>query len=233
MNTVLKSALGAAVIASVAAFGLANTANAGVITYGWGERTQFESELGQSYTENFENPAYLHGDIVDNGSTQIFSDNRMNEISQEIGFRPTGWTGSNHIVPGWLDGRAYCAGCNGSFELNLTNTSYSVNGGVFGIGLDVFPSIDTFYYASVLFADNTWIDFAIEDFVQFWGITSDTAIAKVHFGLAGHQPTKEGSFFVDDITIGSREAGNVPAPTAFLIMLIGLGGLGMIRRRMG
>lgn len=233
MNTVLKSALRLAVIVATAAFGLANTANAAVVTYGWGERALFESQLGAKYTEDFENPLYAHGDRQDEVKLDVFTNSRMNEISPEIGYRSTGHADAN-VVGANLNrpGHSYCAGCNGSFELDLTNTSYSVGGGVAGLGLDLSPLFNDQVYASVLFADNSWLDFALDTTASFWGIVSDIAIAKIHFGLPNHDPAINVFFSVDDITIGSRaNAHNVPAPTPLLLIALGLIGLGVARRR--
>lgn len=233
MNTVLKSALRAAAIASVAVFGLANIANAGVVTYDWNERALFEGQLGQKYTEDFENPAYhSNGDISSSSNFQVFSDARMNEISPEIGFRPSNWANRNLIISRDGGDHSYCAGCNGSFELDFTSTSLTQNGGVFGVGLNVMPSSNTNYFATVLFADNTVLDFALSTiWDDFWGIISDIAIAKIHFGLQGGQPASTGAFEIDNVTFGSKAAADVPAPAAFLLMLVGLAGIGAIRRK--
>lgn len=233
MNTVLKSALRLAVIVATAAFGLANTANAAVVTYGWGERALFESQLGAKYTEDFENPLYAHGDKHDASNFDVFTNSRMNEISPEIGYRSTGHDNNNIVGANYgRPGHSYCAGCNGSFELDLTNTSYSVGGGVAGLGLDITPMNNYQVYASILFVDNSWLDIALDTAESFWGIVSDIAIAKIHFGLPNHGPTINVTFSVDDITIGSRaNAHNVPAPTPLLLIALGLIGLGVARRR--
>jgi hypothetical protein len=139
------------------------TANADLIT----SRADFESSLGTIIVDDYENALYQF----------LQSDAVMSAVLGETQYNTTGFS-DNNIVFGDAGGNHYyCAGCNGSFLLDFTNTSVSGAGGVYGVGFDFFNRISPFYNGFVTYGDGSTENFAFDpvsiENVQFWGITSD------------------------------------------------------------
>jgi hypothetical protein len=204
------------------------------------DRLTFMSTINNAITDDYQNPLYEHGDIWDFPINERFSDARMTEISGHTTYRTTGVADHNATARYMmynLDGtenfdRFYCGGCSGSFELSWTNS-------VTGVGLDIASNYSSHQYgATVLFDDSTWqhYDLPLEENAKistlFWGLTSDLGIKSIHFGdpdfgLVAY----EGSFAIDNLTIGVSA---VPIPAAFWLFgtaLLGVAGLS--RRVMG
>src|SRR5262245_42858157 len=88
----------------------------------FGDRVAFESTLANIVLDDYEDPRYQTGDLVDVTAYDIHSNVSMNGIFGETSYLPTGWINNNAIVA--LNGNHYyCAGCNGSYLLDFTGTS--------------------------------------------------------------------------------------------------------------
>lgn len=140
-------------------------------------------------------------DDYQNGYQFAQSNEAMSAVRGETDYVTTGHA-ENNLVFGAGDLK-YCAGCNGSFRLIFTSTSVGTASGVFGVGLDIGGNdAGVPYYAFVTFADGTTADIALPVGASFWAVTAPELIANIHFGLSGGAPTTNGSFFIDNLTIG-------------------------------
>lgn len=191
----------------------ATSANA-TITF-FGDRATFEGTLAASITDSYDNPGYGVG-------FQILSNAAMSAVLGETDYFTTGFSDWNfHLA----DDR-YCAGCNGSFELSFGTTSLGTSDGVYGVGLDVADNSTSLpYTAFITYGDGSTENVALAPGASFFGVTADQLIASIHFGLPDGGATQNGSFVIDNLTIGSA----IPAPAA--LAMLGLGGLVSIRRR--
>jgi hypothetical protein len=152
----------------------------------------------------------------------------MSAVLGETDYRSTGFANLN-LVPGGY----YCAGCNGSFELSFGTTSVTSGNGVFGVGFNFFNQGSPSYDARVTFGDGAtqlyalgFASFPIS--TSFWGITSDRQIASISFGPGGGS-SRQGSFGIDNLTIGG--AGVIPEPATWAMLIIGFGLVGATARR--
>lgn len=203
----------------------------------YSDRTNFESTLGNSITDDYSNPAYTQGDHRDSGNTDIFTDAAMSEVFGETIYMSTGLD-DRHYVTGQRSGTfIYCSGCNGSFLLDFTSTSIGSAFGVFGVGLDVVGSQTVYGTAAfVTFGDGSTANYgipdAIDDELPFWGITSNLLISTIHFGLPDGGIVSDNNIqrmALDNLTIGS--AIEVPEPAVFWLMLLGLATYLMVKRQ--
>ena len=131
------------------------------------------------------------------------------------------------------DGSNYCSGCNGNFSLGFDSTSFSENGGVFGVSLDIVfhtsrrvslgdddPSNPTYEGSvEIQFADGSieqiWIPADIgyyEPSIYFLGITDERGIASITIGT---EPTaKRHSWVIDNLTVAASPVLITPALVA-------------------
>lgn len=181
-------------------------------------RAAFQSELTSSFTDSYGAelgyPTGLH----------ILSNAAMSAIAGQTKYTTTGFNNLNIVGFGY-----YCAGCNGSFKLDFTDTSFTRNGGVYGAGFDIRFNSNAFYDALVTFADGSTTLYDLTAGLGFWGITSGTGISSIAFGPSGNTSTA-GSFGIDNLTIGA-----VPEPGTWAMLLVGFGmvGFGLRRRPTG
>lgn len=193
----------------------------------YANRTNFESHLSTIVIDGYDHTGYTMGDQDDFLYLDRHSDAHMSSILGETRYTATGWTNVNLIVTQDVDA-LYCAGCNGSFLLDFTSTSVGDNSGVYGVGIDIFEHVGS-YYAFVTFGDNSFENYLVSDeLVGFWGVTSDLTIRSIHFGLINGDTTIDGAFAIDNLTIG---ASAIPVPAAIWLFGSGLIGLIGIARR--
>lgn len=140
----------------------------------------------------------------------------MSAVLGETNYQSTGFNNNNLVFS-----QFYCAGCNGSFKLDFTSTSLSTTSGVFGVALDILGNSFLPYTAFITFGDNTTSNIALAG-VSFFGITSQSSIKTIDFGLPNGGTTTQGSFVIDNLTI-ANSATNVPESTTILGSLTALG----------
>jgi len=228
----------------MATLGLALSAQpASAATVVYTNSASFLSQLSASFTDTY-SPAQGYGSPT---TVTTYNDEAMTAIVGQASYHTTTFAGINYVgdtLAGELDG-AYCSGCNGSFELGFSNTSFTQNGGVFGVGFDVDFNPNIYVHgpavAFVTFADNSTANFALpvqnsvrDAFVPaYFGITSDLGVKTIHIG--GFNGVANVDFFVmDNLTIGSARAiSAVPERGAWNMMIMGFGmaGAGIRRRR--
>ena len=192
----------------------------------------FSSQLGASLLDTYS--------VAQGYSNTLYSDANMTAVVGQTAYVATRLSNYNLVgnnPSGETDG-AYCAGCNGSFRLNFTGTSYTVGGGVFGAGFDVNLNFASNTYAFVTFANNATSNFLLapqltsEGFQPyFFGLTSDLGIASIHVGgLNG--AVSGNTVAIDNLRIGSAAVtAAVPEPATWAMMLIGFGAIGFAMRR--
>ena len=156
--------------------------------------TAFQSQLDTLIIDDYSNPGYKQDSQVVN----ILSNTEMSSVLGETQYLTTGFNNLNIILG--IDNQVYCAGCNGSFLLNFTQTSVGTTLGVFGAGFDILYAMD--YFAHVTFGDNSTQDFSLVG-KTFFGMTSELNIKSFNIGLPGGQATTIGRIAIDNLTIGS------------------------------
>ena len=195
--------------------------NATLLQYN--DRSSFEATLSTIITDDYSATAYSVGDNFDTLSTDSHSNSQMNSIFGETDYFTTGFSNLNLIIKQPAN-PSYCAGCNGSFRLGFTTTSIGNASGVFGVGFDILGNSSSLPYdAFVTFGDSSTINFDLGIGPGFFGLTSDIGITSIHLGLANGIATTEGSFEIDNLTIG------VPEPTTIALLGLGLAGIGYRR----
>lgn len=182
----------------------------------------FNATLNTSVVDNYENGAYS---FIQNNA-------QMTSVLSETSYFTTGFDDLN-IVSDIGSNHFYCAGCNGSFLLDFTSTSVSGANGIFGVGFNYFnygtPLFDAFVTYGNGSTENIALAPAATFATSFWGITSDLEIKSIHFGLANGDATQQGSFGIDNLTIGNPRS--VPEPGTLLLVGLGLIGLSISRRK--
>lgn len=181
-------------------------------------RAAFEAGLVSSFTDTY------GPELGYPASFGILSNAAMSAIVGQTKYTTTGFNNLNIVGFGY-----YCAGCNGSFTLDFTDTSFTRNGGVFGVGFDIRFNSGGLYDALVTFADGGTLLYDLTAGLGFWGITSSTGIATIAFGPGGGS-SQAGSFGIDNLSIGA-----VPEPGTWMLLVAGFGmvGFGLRRRPLG
>lgn len=224
-NQVSSSAVACALCATALLGSTAGTLNAATL---YNNRASFEAVLASFVTDDYEALAYRSGDALDGGEIDIHTNASMNAIFSETRYTTTGFLDWNVIFVS--DGsRHYCAGCNGSYELDFTDTSVGTANGVGGVGLEVQVESVRGTHAFVTYGDNSTEDFEIpvED---FWGITSPIQIKKIHFGLENGGTNTDPSvqmIDMDNLTIGAL----VPEPNGLMLLLGAMTSIPLVARR--
>ena len=169
----------------------------------------FQAQLFSALTDDFETAT---------GYPPAFE--ILSKASMDAVFGETGFSSTHHTVPdwnfilNWSGNQAYCAGCNGSFELDFTSTSFTVGGlGIPAVGLDIRRNTGRAYTAYVTYGDGTTENFLLPEGISYFGLTSPELIKTIHFGFPNGVTTPLGSFIIDNLTIGNKIFPPDPVPT--------------------
>jgi hypothetical protein len=205
------------------ALSVAAQANAEPIKF-YPDRASFLAAVGPSFTDDYS--AYGAP-----GSSVQLSDAAMSAVRGETAYEAISFHDLNLVAPFGDGGPSYCAGCNGNFRLSFDNTSFSVGGGVFGVGVsilfhtsrhsargDVIPG-DTVLPGTVLveFKNGKVLAVTIPADVGFFGpdsfflgLTDRRGIKSLTFGF---EPLSRRHFWViDDLIIADRPRGHREQP---------------------
>lgn len=203
-------------------------------------RISFEAAVGATLVDDFSDPGYRTGDVMNGGDLDQHTDARMSAVFGETRYRSTGRPDGN-LVWNQDENPKYCAGCNGSFLLTFTSTSLGSPEGIPGVGFDYINSaMGTLYGATVTLADGRIFSYQLplsstgfaRDTPRFWGITTPDLIRSIHFGARrGLDATESGSFAIDNLTLGAPALEPVPEPATLLLLATGLAGLTARRLR--
>lgn len=185
------------------------------------DRAIFAPTLDTSVTDDYSSAGY-------GAPLNILSDAGMSAVVGETGYSSTGFSNHNLIVSSaGFAGNSYCAGCNGSFNLDFTSTSVGTSDGVFGVGFDFFNLGNPINTAFVTFGDGSTENYTLSNTLNsFFGISSDLLITSMHLGLLNGGTTTAGSFALDNLTIGSISA--VPLPAALPLYGAGIALIGLM-----
>jgi hypothetical protein len=208
----------------------------------YSDRGSFLASIGQSITDDYSGYA-----IPPDGNV-VLSNAQMNSVLGEAEYQSISFENLNlvgHIYV-YGDGGNYCAGCNGNFRTAFGNTSLTVNGGVFGVGVDIVyhtsrhTSIgdidpgDRVVDGTVLveFADASVEAVTIPADIGFFGpevffvgLTDPRGIKSLTFGTEP-LPLRH-SWTIDNLTIAAQ----IPEPATFALLGLGLVGVAASRRR--
>ena len=83
----------------------------------------------------------VSGNNTDDYSTYvpgIYTDIDMSAVFGEASYEALTFPNQNQVGFVFRENfESYCSGCNGNFKLGFQSTSFSENGGVFGVGIDI------------------------------------------------------------------------------------------------
>jgi hypothetical protein len=220
VSSVAKKISLTSLTASFITLGIAMAGTQAQATTLFNDRTTFQNNLSTFIVDDYENPGYKSGNIANTPTLDIFTDAAMSSVFGETKYKTTtpfnSPNGYNLISERSAGNDIYCAGCNGSFILDFTQTTVGNALGVFGAGFDILSRTD--YFARVTFGDNSIQDFSLAG-KSFWGLTSEKSIKTVNVGLQGGLPTTNGSIQIDNLTIGANATKSVPEPASVLGLL--------------
>ncbi|NOZ66796.1 MAG: PEP-CTERM sorting domain-containing protein [Alphaproteobacteria bacterium] len=192
-------------------------ANATVISYN--NRVTFEATLTNILTDDFNSPAYS---IVNSAISM------KNLSAGSIGYESTFFSAPDLNI---VSTQQLCWGCNGTGQIILDGTTIGSNVGIFGFGLDITSNnFSSSYTAFVTYGDGSTQNFGLGLGGTFFGLTSTSLIKQVHFGLPNGGAKNNGSFRVDNVTIGNS-MNEVPEPAPMALLGLGLLGLLAVRKR--
>lgn len=175
----------------------------------YSDRAAFEAGLDDFVTDDYEHPGYASGDVFDDVTLDRFSDAAMSAVIGETEYKVTNPKFSNTIfenqfVPG---NRFYCVGCNSTFSLLFTSTSFGGANGVRGVGFYAQFSrshVDPYEpaIAFVTLGDGSTREYPIPA-DHFFGLVADENILSIHVGGPGGTDVLTNfSFVMDDLTVG-------------------------------
>lgn len=202
-----------ALIATLATFFVAPEANAAVAV----NRAALTASLSTSFTDTYSD--YGVG-------FQTYTDAAMTAKKGQTSYITTSSKDTNYIVQDGSNYR-YCSGCNGSFTLDFSKTSFGTTSGVFGAGFDIVYTTGGF--AFVTFGDGATANYTLSG--SFFGLTSDTLIRSIAIGGLNGAASASFATSIDNLTIGSAA---VPEPATWVMMMVGfamVGGAARYRRR--
>lgn len=196
-------------------------------TVTYSDQASFFAAVGTKITDNYTNPNYVF----------VQSDAVMTAVLNETRYETTTFLNNNIVFGAGPTGFAYCAGCNGGFNLFFDSTSVGTSSGVYGVGFligansDVMPAYDL-----VTFGDGSQQLYALPrdgwDFSGYFGITSDKLIKEMSFVDANGQVPPQDGWYMAITSLTIAQEGGVPEPATLALLGTGLlGGLGGLRRK--
>jgi MYXO-CTERM domain-containing protein len=170
---------------------VAGDAEAATPTY-YNNLVAFQADVTSTVTDDYQNPAYVF-----NQSNAV-----MSAVLGQTDYMTTGFADWNLVV----GGGHYCAGCNGSFELQFQTTTVGNAVGVNGAGFDIASSDNT-YYAYITFGDGTTANIQLPPAGTFWGVAAPERVERIHIGLSNGMSTTGGYFEMDNLIVGDGNIG--------------------------
>jgi len=178
----------------IVAISLSSLAHAATPTF-YTDRGAFQAGLGSFLTDDYSPASGYPSEF------NIYDNAVMSAFFGQTDYFTTGFLNWNII-----SSEIYCAGCNGSFRLIFTSTSFTQGGvGIFGAGVDIVSNDSSLpYHAFITYGDATTESRALPAGSSFFGVTAPELIESIHFGLSDGSPTTSGSFAIDNLTIGNQ-----------------------------
>jgi MYXO-CTERM domain-containing protein len=179
--------LGLILLAGTFAWALPGEADAATPTY-YNNQVTFQAGLTNSVTDPYSDPGYV---FIQNNAV-------MSAVLGETDYESTG-----HINLNIVSGGYYCSGCNGSFRISFLTTSVGTAQGVDAVGFTIPAHAQVLpYFAYITFADGDTANVQLPAAGNFWGVSAPQQIANIHIGLSMGGTTTDGSFGMDNLTIG-------------------------------
>jgi hypothetical protein len=204
----------------------------------YADRVSFEQAVTETLTDDYSHQGYGSGVLTDLAMTQVYGQTTYTSISFP----------NFHFVtqPAYRPNETgYCSGCNGNFQLGFGETSFSKNGGVFGVALDILvhtsrrvsfgddnpasPSYDGII--KIEFTDGTYSFATIPKDIgyyqagnYFFGMTDSRGLKTITIGT---EPNPQRHIWViDNLTIADGAVPNpVPLPGTLPLLCVGIASL--------
>lgn len=192
------------------AVALALTANAGAAVVTYANQAAFLASVSDPKVDTFD------------GNFQILSNAAIKAASAgKVGYASSYFSNLNI-----LSGGSLCWGCNGSGQMDLTDTNVGTINGVYGFSMTTQQNYG--YNAYITFGDNSTMTLLNPN--GYFGITSSSLIKHIEFAHSVGQTSWDGSIMFNDVTVAAAAESQVPEPGSLAMLGLGLLGLAGVRR---
>lgn len=174
------------------------------------DEATFLAELGDQFTDGYENPAYAAGDVLDSASIDLFSDGAISAIESQTSYIMTNGDNITTLGAAFGGGRHFILPNLATITLTLdfTSASASTPDGVFGAGF--YYNGTTTNAVTVTLGDNSQLTCQLDSTTQtvtslYFGVTSSESIKSFQISV--------GNFAFDDLTVGASAQPAAPMIT--------------------